>query len=393
MYKDMLLKLTYYREEVLKAFVKKGYFPKEDEINEKLESIDKRLALFKSYNFQPGELLNVKELNHCLEAIYKDLVFLYKVLEEISIQELSKLRTYTETHMTYLEDMAKHFSDRAEEEINSTTLGTTLFFKSGNWDIETKDDVTIVDLGSVDLVQGSRVACFANINNIERNTAKFVFDSLEDKYDFEALPYNYNNSTYKVPGDLDVKTYELKLEDNAIVNGNINIPIKNLNEENDYYILGGKNLMIVTNKDTNVSYLYPFASLDMPFYANSNCYITFYIAEGKEIEYNFNKKPIHTNFSLQNGIIKVTEDMQKIFLDVEEGFVCTFNAEEGDIWASKEDGIINGDNLIYNGDPRLRTFEIKEYIKKFKTRFKTKLLIHSDSDVEAVIENVYIKEL
>lgn len=393
MYKDMLLKLTYYKEQVLKSFIKRGYFPKEDEINDRLESIDRRLALFKSYNFQPGEVLNIKELNYCLETIYKDLVFLYKVLEEISIQELNALRTYSETHMTYLEDMAKHFKDRSQEEVNSTTLGTTLFFKSGNWDISTKDDVTIVDLGSVDLVQGSRVACFANVNNAEKNTVKFTFDAIENKYNFEALPYNYNNSTYKVPGDLEVKTYELKLNDDAIVNGAINVPIKNLDEENDYYILGGKNLMLVTSKETNASYLYPFASQDLPFYAKENCYITFFVDNGKEIEYNFNKKPLHTNFSLQNGIIKINEDMQKVFLDVEEGFVCTFNIEEGDIWASKEDGIIKGDQLVYNGDMRLKDFSIKEYIRKFKTRYTAKLLIESNADVAAVIENVYIKEL
>lgn len=393
MYKDMLLKLTYYREEVLKAFVKRGYFPKEDEINNRLENIDKRLALFKSYNFQPGELLNLKELNHCLESIYKDLIFLYKILEEISIQELSSLKSYTETHMTYLEDIAKHFKDRAEEEVNSTTLGTTIFFKSGNWDIDTKDDTTSVKLGDLDLIQGSQVACFANINNVVNNSVKFVFDAIEENKSFEALPYNYNNSTYKVPGDLEVKTHELVLSEEAIVNGSISIPMKDLDEQNDYYVLGGKNLMLVTYKENNTSFLTSFCSADTPYYAPRNCYITFYIAGGKQLEYNFNKKPLHTNFSLQNGIIKVTEDMQKVFLDVEEGFVCSFNVDEGDVWASKEDGIVKGNNLIYNGDKRLRDFEIKEYVKKFKTRYSGKLLINSEADVDAIIENVYIKEL
>lgn len=393
MYKDMILKMQYHKEEILKAFVKKGYFPKDDEITARLESIDKRIALFKTYKFQPGEKLNIKELNHCLASVHKDLVFLYKILEEISIIELNKLRTYVETHMTYLEDTAKHFKDRANEEVKSTTMGTTLFFKSGNWDIDTKDNITTVDLGSLDLIQGSKIACFAEVHNTTNNSVSFSFDALDDDYDFKALPYNYNNSTYKVPGDLEIKKQELKLNEDVIVNGDVNIPMSDLNENNEYYIMGGKKLMMVTSKDTNYTRLYDFADVSTPFYAEENCYITFYVADGTEIEYNFNKKPMHTNFSLQNGIIKCESDMQKVFLDVEQGFVCSFKIEEGDIWASKEDGIINGDNLVYNGNVSLRDFEIREYVKRYKTRYNIKLLIDSVDDISAVLNKVYIKEL
>ena len=76
LYKDMLLKLEYHRNQILKSFVKQGYFPKKDEINAKLSSIDERIALFKSYNFMPGELFNHKEVNHALEMLYNDIAFL-----------------------------------------------------------------------------------------------------------------------------------------------------------------------------------------------------------------------------------------------------------------------------------------------------------------------------
>ena len=51
LYKDMLLKLEYHRNQILKSFIKQGYFPKKDEINAKLSLIDERIALFKSYTF------------------------------------------------------------------------------------------------------------------------------------------------------------------------------------------------------------------------------------------------------------------------------------------------------------------------------------------------------
>ena len=64
MYKDMLLKLEYHRERILKAFIKQGYFPKQEEIASKLSKIDERIALFKKYNFEPDELFNQKKMNN-----------------------------------------------------------------------------------------------------------------------------------------------------------------------------------------------------------------------------------------------------------------------------------------------------------------------------------------
>jgi hypothetical protein len=393
MYKDMLLKLIFHKEQIMKQFLKKGYFPKNDEINTALSQVDNRLALFKTYLFQPGELLNIKELNHGLEMIYKDLEFLYKILEEISIQEINKLNLYIETHMTYLEDLSKHFKQRAIEEINSTTLGTTLLFKSSNWDIETKDDSTIINLGDIELVQGSNIACFINANNVVNNSVKYSFTAHNDIYDFEALPYNYNNNIYKVPGDLDIKKHALKLDNNFIVSGAVNIPISNLNELNEYIVMGGKDLISVTYKDTNQTVLYPFPYADTPFYANESCYITFYISDGKEVEYNFNKKPLHTNFSLQNGLIQIDSDVHKVFLDVDSGFVCNFSIKDGAAWASKEEGIINGDKIVYNGNPNLRDFEIREYVRKNKTKYDINVTIQSQDDIVPLIESIYIKEM
>lgn len=130
MYKDMLLKLEYHKSMILKAFIKQGVFPQRDEIAAKLSQVDERLALFKKYNFEPGELFNAKEMNYCLEMLYNDILFLYKILEEIYVDKYNKLLLNIEINMNYLEDLALHFKKRGDEEIKSTSLGNTLFFKS-----------------------------------------------------------------------------------------------------------------------------------------------------------------------------------------------------------------------------------------------------------------------
>ena len=89
LYQDMLLKLEYHRNNIIKSFIKQGYFPKKEEINNKLTLIDERIALFKSYKFQPGELFNHKELNHNLEMLYRDIAFLYKIIEKINLGKMA----------------------------------------------------------------------------------------------------------------------------------------------------------------------------------------------------------------------------------------------------------------------------------------------------------------
>lgn len=130
MYKDMLLKLDYHKKHIINAFIKRGYFPSKEEIENKLELLNSRLALFKKQTFVPGEQFNTKEINHMLEKIYTDIVFLYKVIEEIQKDELNRLTLGIETHMINLEAIADNFKKRANEEINSTSLGKTLLFKS-----------------------------------------------------------------------------------------------------------------------------------------------------------------------------------------------------------------------------------------------------------------------
>lgn len=130
MYKDIILKLDYHRKHIINSFVKKGYFPKSEEINNKLKQVDTRIALFKSYNFMPGEKFNTKEINHMIDMLYTDITFLYKVLEEIQINEYNKMLLTLETHLASLESLAIHYKKRANEEINGTSLGKTLLFKT-----------------------------------------------------------------------------------------------------------------------------------------------------------------------------------------------------------------------------------------------------------------------
>ena len=392
MYKDMLLKLEYHKSKILQAFIKQGYFPTQDEISSKLSQIDERIALFESYNFEPGENFNAKEMNHCLKMLYNDILFLYKIIEEIYTQKYNSLLLNVEIQMNYLEGLATHFKKRGDEEIKGTSLGKTLFFKSDSWETDIKDETMEVALGNIELIQGSEISCFANVNNADKKNVLFKFNCEDSSKSFTAFPYNYNNETYIVPGYMTVNEKEFSMQEQFNINSEIVLPVK-VNMDNDYKIIGGQNKIIVTDKLTNEIKIYDFPTSEKPFVAPSNCYISFYIENKGTIEYSFSNKPLHCNFSIQDGMIQITKDIQKIFLDVEKGFNCYFTLnEDAKAWACYEEGIKDNDKLIYDGLLLVRDFKIKEYVKDKKTTYNVTLKIN-EIDNDEVIDCVYIKEV
>ena len=391
-YKDMLEKARFYKKQVIQSFIKQGYFPSDEEIQTALSDIDMRSALLDTYLSAKGSLFNTKEINFMFECIYKDLNILYTVLEDILLNEYNKLKLDVEAQVTELEQKVYNLKCRMNEEINSTTLGTTIFFKANNWESETNDDITTITLGELDLINGSEIALFANINNIEADSVYFKLESETDT--MYALPYNYNNDVYTIPGKLGINRFAFNISKDLKVNGNIEISLNDLDYRNEYKILGGQNLMKVTYKDSNIVSYEPFASFDRPFSTDKDCYIEFYMIDNSSITYDFNIAPNHTNFALNDGTIVSNKTITKVFIDAPSGFVCRFRLDKGEIWGSCIDGIIQNNNtLLYAGDWTLKDFQILEIVKSELTKYKISLILKSDKTIINYINNVYIKEV
>ena len=278
------------------------------------------------------------------------------------------------------------------EEINSTTLGKTILFQANNWKSETNDNITTISLGKMDLINGSEIALFANIKNIEADSVYFKLESESDT--LYALPYNYNNDVYTIPGKIGVNKFELDLNDRLLVNGNIEIYLDNIDYRNDYKVLGGHNYMKVTYKKDNSVYYESLSTMNKSFEALNDCYIEFYMRDDTFIRYDFNMAPNHTNFALNDGSIVSDKMITKVFIDAPAGFVCRFNIEKGDIWATCTDGLIQSNNtILYSGDYSIRTFMVLELVKSEITNYKISLILKSDERIIDYIDCVYIKEI
>ena len=395
-YQDMLAKAKFYKKKVLQSFVKQGYYPSDEELLSALSGIDTRTALLETWLSAKGSYFNTKEINHMFECIFLDLQILYDVLNEILVRQYNTLKLDIEARLIELEQKAFELERRMNEEINATALGKTIFFKSKAWEQETNDDTTIVPLGNIKLIDGSKVAMFANINNIEADSVYFKFDCLDGSNDsFFALPYNYNEDIYTVPGEQMINTYDVNLNGALVVNGNVEITIKEMTYENDYKILGGDTLMKVTYKDDNSVIYEPFATDARAFQALRDCYIEFYIIDEADVSYSFNMAPNHTNFSLNDGNIKFDKYITKVFIDAPKGFICTFKVEKGDIWATCVDAMSKNENtIIYTGDWNVRTFRVLEFVKSNTTVYDMSLILKSnEANIVDYIDCVYIKEI
>ena len=391
-YRDMLEKAQFYKKQVIQSYIKQGYYPSDEEIQAALSDIDTRSALLETYLSAKGSLFNTKEINYMFECIFKDLEILYKVLEDILTQEYNKLKLDVEAQVVELEQKVYSLKRRMNEEINSTTLGKTILFQANNWKSETNDNITTVSLGKMDLINGSEIALFANIKNIEADSVYFKLESESDT--LYALPYNYNNDVYTIPGKIGVNKFELDLNDRLLVNGNIEIYLDNIDYRNDYKVLGGHNYMKVTYKEDNSVYYESLSTMNKSFEALNDCYIEFYMIDDTFIRYDFNMAPNHTNFALNDGSIVSDKMITKVFIDAPAGFVCRFNIEKGDIWATCTDGLIQSNNtILYSGDYSIRTFMVLELVKSEITNYKISLILKSDERIIDYIDCVYIKEI
>ena len=151
-YKDMIEKLKFHKNNIINSFIKKGYYANESEIQSKIAEIDARLALFDAYITKSGNYMNVKEMNYCFAMIAKDIEILYKVLEDILINDFASLNVFIEAALTELESKADYCKKRCNEEVNSATLGTTVLFKANSWNISEDDETNIIDLGTIELI-------------------------------------------------------------------------------------------------------------------------------------------------------------------------------------------------------------------------------------------------
>lgn len=395
MYKDIVAKIEVHKQKIIDGFIKQGIYPTDKMIEERLQSIETSLSFLKPTTMVQGEIFNVEVYNNMLQSVYKDLELLYQLLYEISIKEYFTLKAFVDTHLDELEDYATKYEKRAELEANSTSLGKSILFKNSGFDLFSENNINLIDLGAISVNKGSRISCFLNANNIESDQVVFGFKKGTEAPIYVA-PYNYNQDMLLIPGDVNKKVYEIKIDDDKVLSDKTEMILKDsaINLKNQYVILGGKDKILVKKFAEQSSQLIlesPISSEMTVF--DSHSYIDFYVIGGNKISFRFNKKPKNTNFVSENYAISNLDYIHHFFIECEEGFAFSFELDGGEVFAAKETGKIIDKKLFFVRDIDIRDFKVVEYSLGDPETYSAFIKIMNDTGDPIDVESVCIKEL
>lgn len=393
MYKDMAIKMKYHKEKIIQSFINLGVYPTDDRIKELLASIDLSTAYLSVEEAVPGKAFDTKTYNAMFLSIYKDLELLYQLLFELAVEEYTLLTSFVDTHINNLEDTMSFYQEKAEQETHTTSLGNTILFKNHSFNTKVQNNITHIDLGPISVHKGSRIASIFNANDIEGD--QVIFNYTKEKTSLKATPYNYNYNSVVIPGEANKTEYTYTISEDQIVKGMIKIDIhKAPVAENAYTILAAKNKVLVKQfgEITKHQIRNRPTKFDMLSFSEKS-YIDFYTIGTKSITFRFNKKPVSTNFSLDNYIVSNLNYIHHFFIECDAGFSFDFDIDGGEVFALKEQGIIIDKELFFTKNIEVREFKIIEYALGEKETYNASVDIINDTEDPVDIKTIMIKEL
>lgn len=241
-YTDEIEKINYYKQRIIKNLSQNGIFPDNLIVEERLKDIDTALAILQYIPYSESEMFDTDKFNEDFQRIYDDLLILYKLAYQICIKDFEQVKTYAETHLLQLEDLARKYEYKTKFEIDSTYLGNTIFFQANGFDIRQENGIAVIELGKIEVNNASKLACMFQANNIEDNQVVFSFDGNN------CSPYSYNKDFFTVNGDIKMQSYSYNLPDDLVNNTEFEMAIDNFipNANNRYVIYGGNNMIYST---------------------------------------------------------------------------------------------------------------------------------------------------
>lgn len=393
-YLDVLKKFNYHKELILKEFIKNNIYPDNELIQSRINNIDLYLSIFKHNNVVTGEVFNTNEFNKAIEFIYKDIVILYELLQEIQVERLHKLQNYIASYLHELHSITDTYKKRADLENTSTTLGKTLLFQNNQFKIDNDNATTILKLKDVEIEDAASIACIANINNIKTDNMLFVLTDSETNKEYKIAPYNFSEELLTMPGKKNISYFNIEMTEDQKMTGPIYLNLnKDIDTNNKYTILCGKNKIFINYKDENRFEIDDSPStLGTKFY-NKNTYINFYVLNGNTVSFKFNKRPISANFPIDDLTVTNLDSIHHFYIECDDEFTFEIELDKGDIYAIKENGIINNDKLYYTGTNDVKDFNIIEEAKGKAKTYHTELRIYNNNDNNIDIDNIVIKEM
>lgn len=393
MYKDIELKLEYYRNRIINSIIDKRIYPSEELINEKLKDIDLSMAIFKNdVKAIEGKKFNVEDINYKALSILQDIKYLYQLILDINYKEIRKFNSYCATKTLELENKTKEILNRSYIETNTTSLGKTIAKINSPFIFKKNNSQTVINIGVCDITKGSSIVGLIDGNNYKDKNIKFKLSNPNNE--LLLIPYSINKDIVNIPGENKIKTLKLDLSPS-----DYNSEYLIIDESNNDYIykcfLGKNKIMaknINYNTDNKIIEIDNYKDIFLSDESNGTYVVEFYTVDATAINFSFNKKPISANFPLTNEPITGLNKIQRFVFQVDNDTAFKCQIDNGNIYADIENGIIKENGVFIKNKNGLSDVDIDIYDISQKEKYNIDLVIEDDNnDVE--IETIIIKEL
>ena len=382
-YRDEIEKMKYLRGRIAGSLVMSGAYPDRNIIDKRLAAIDSKLALFQHMSAEESSKLNVKYFNESMMNIYQDLLILYNLVYEFSANKYETTKSYVEMHLAELENLADRYQRKSFFETGNTSVGKTIFFQSNGFNQTTRNYMTHLSLGKVSVAPGSKVSFFITGRYFKPEDVTFQLGK------FVCSPFSINSDYIKIPGEIKYNSYncdfpaDIKHDKMFALNSDAFKPT----QLNKYIIYGGQDNITVTNRTNR----FVEKKKDTPLTLDDSIgRVTFYVLNGSYVNFEFSKPTLSQNFS--GYMIQGLQSHHKITFEYEGPFSFNFKTD-GLIYATRKNGIVKNEQLLYPDMDKLNKFRIEEYKDGHTESYSLSATIRQSSDYEPLVNMIAVKEL
>ena len=394
-YDDEILKIRYLRNRIASLMTQREMYPDRADLEHRLQAIDTKLALFKKNTVWTKDKFDVETFNDGCMLIYHDLVILYQLIYKYSIERYQETKSYIDTSLEELNNMAARVQAKTRFETGITPMGDTLFYRGNGFSPVTVNTITSLNLGKISVKRGSKVAFF-----IEGQ-----YFSLEDVVfklgESTCSSYGYNRDYVKIPGEAEYKIYNCSMPEDVKrskafqLSSNDFIP----KLKNRYDIYAGKDKIMVEGETLGKIFYDKDASYSVTIKERKGI-VSFYVINGSYINFSFSTNLTDKNFS--DNYVKNLDKHHKISFsfdlthktDVAFGFNFT---TDGMIYATGHTGVVKDGGLFYpEEDNGIFDFRVEEYSGGESVELPLSIVIDRGqyaTDYEPYITMVAVKEL
>lgn len=333
MYLDEIEKLNCYKKQIVDNYLEKGSTIDKNKLQSKLDEIDAKLSIFRQGYIEEGETLNLDKFNDQKSDIYTDLCILYKTAYKIAREKLATVENRIECELQSLNETAKQYKNKTALETLSV-YGNTIYFATNGFDQQYKDGQVEINLGSISIPSGSYIVYICDCDETEPENIVFEFDD-----NTKIADYMYGRKYLKLAGNYTINTEEIEKTEAAATA--FEVKGEGANLSSTYNIYAGKNKLTIKNPDI---YRTRFIdkTLNIPFVADSDCEISFYIYGASTIAFNYSGEYDYKSFD--GYLIESPKYRQKVLIKAKAGFTLDF-VTDGTIYADKQ-SCITGDSSI-----------------------------------------------